>query len=262
MNEAGDRGFLFRASGLALLAATFWQLGEVGGILAAKEHLLGNREAMVRLAPFFLLGLFFLRGPLPARRSVARVAGFQFLNLGFLVAAAIYALAAVPLGVEFSVEGVGERVGETTWALRDRLQELEGKMAQLDRESVQAMEGAEGATEGRRRELESKKQERLRQMEDWRAERARLGGELELRTKAVEEKKGKEKDVLAARLASAQRGAGWVAILFVILGLQGLLVGFIGRGGSSMGGFPVVSSSMGKVENSVPGALRPKRSVS
>jgi len=53
-----------------------------------------------------------------------------------------------------------------------------------------------------------------------------------------------------------------VAVLFVFLGLHGLFVGFIGRGGPSTGGFPVVSNSVGKVENSVPGALRPKRSVS
>ena len=101
MSEAGDRGFLFRTSGLALLILAVWQLGEAGGVLAAKGQLLANREAMVKLAPLFLLGLFFLRGPLPMRRSVARVAGFQFLNLGFLVAAVIYGLAAVPLGVEF-----------------------------------------------------------------------------------------------------------------------------------------------------------------
>ena len=262
MNEAGDKGFLFRAAGLCLLILAVWQLGEAGGILAAKEQLLGNREAMVRLAPFFLLGLFFLRGPLPARRSVARVAGFQFLNLGFLVAAAIYALAAVPLGVEFPTDGVGEVGVETTWPIRDRLQQVEAKMAQLDRESAQGVDLQEGASDSRRREVEGKKQERLRQMEEWRVERGRLGAELEKRLKAIEELKGKEKGAMAVRLDRAQKGSGGVAILFIFLGLHGLLMGFIGRGGPGTGGFPVVSTSAGKVENSVPGALRPKRSVS
>ena len=262
MSEAGDRGFLFRTSGLALLILAVWQLGEAGGVLAAKDQLLANREAMVKLAPLFLLGLFFLRGPLPMRRSVARVAGFQFLNLGFLVAAAIYGLAAVPLGVEFPVEGQGEGMGETSWALRDRLQDVEGKMAQLDRESAQSGELSEGATDSRRRDVENKKQERLRQMEEWRVERGKLMAELDRRLKVVEEQKGKERSVMAERLTRAQRGSGGVAVLFVFLGLHGLFVGFIGRGGPSAGGFPVVSNSVGKVENSVPGALRPKRSVS
>jgi hypothetical protein len=262
MSEAGDKGFLFRAAGLCLLILAVWQLGEAGGILAAKEQLLGNREAMVRLAPFFLLGLFFLRGPLPARRSVARVAGFQFLNLGFLVAAAIYALAAVPLGVEFPGDGLGEVGVETTWPIRDRLQQVESKMSQLDRESAQGVDLQEGASDSRRREVEGRKQERLRQMEEWRVERAQLGAELEKRLKAIEELKGKEKGAMAVRLDRAQKGSGGVAILFIFLGLHGLLVGFIGRGVSGAGGFPVVSTSAGKVENSVPGALRPKRSVS
>ena len=262
MNEAGDKGFLFRTAGLCLLILAIWQLGEAGGILAAKEQLLENREAMFRLAPFFLLGLFFLRGPLPARRSVARVAGFQFLNLGFLVAAAIYGLAAVPLGVEFPADGVGEVGVETTWPIRDRLQEVESKMAQLDRESAQGIELQEGASDSRRREVEGKKQDRLRQMEEWRVERVRLAAELEKRLKAVEELRGKEKGEMSTRLHRAQTGSGGVAVLFMFLGLHGLLVGFIGRGGAGMGGFPVVSTSAGKVENSVPGALRPKRSVS
>ena len=178
MSQGGDRGFLFRSAGLGLLALALWQLGEAGGILAAKEQLLPNREAMVRLAPLFLLGLFFLRGPLPARKSVARVAGFQFLNLGFLVAAAIYGLAAVPLGVEFPVNGAEEVGGEPTWPIRDRIQMVEERMAQLDRESAQVAELPEGAMDSRRREFENRRQERLRQMEEWRTERGRLGSEL------------------------------------------------------------------------------------
>ncbi|MEI7693678.1 MAG: hypothetical protein WCJ27_04330, partial [Verrucomicrobiota bacterium] len=80
MVEGGDRGFLFRTTGLALLVLAGWRLGEVGGLLAAKDQLLANREGMTQLAPLVLLGLFFLRGPLPARKSIARVAGFQLLN--------------------------------------------------------------------------------------------------------------------------------------------------------------------------------------
>jgi hypothetical protein len=42
--------------------------------------------------------------------------------------------------------------------------------------------------------------------------------------------------------------------------MHGLVAGFISSGGAgSTGGFPVVSASGGKVENSIPGALRPKR---
>jgi hypothetical protein len=135
-------------------------------------------------------------------------------------------------------------------------------MAQLDRESAQGIELQEGASDSRRREVEGKKQDRLRQMEEWRVERVRLGAELEKRLKAVEELRGKEKGEMSTRLQRAQKGSGGVAVLFIFLGLHGLLVGFIGRGGAGMGGFPVVSTSVGKVENSVPGALRPKRSVS
>jgi len=181
MNDGGDRGFLFRAAGLGLLILALWRLGEAGGILAAKEQLLDNREAMVQLAPLFLLGLFFLRGPLPARKSVARVAGFQFLNLGFLVAAGVYGLSAVPLGVEFPGKGSEEVPGEASWSVRDRLKDVESKMAQLDRESAQVGELPEGASDVRRREFEAKKQERLRQMEEWRVERVQLAGELERR---------------------------------------------------------------------------------
>lgn len=262
MSEGGDRGFLFRSAGLGLLALALWQLGEAGGILAAKEQLLANREAMVRLGPLFLLGLFFLRGPLPSRMSVARVAGFQFLNLGFLVGAAIYGLAAVPLGVEFPANGAEEVGVEPTWPIRDRIQMVEERMAQLDRESVQAAELSQGATDSKRKEVENKNQERLRQLEDCRIERGRLGNELEKRVQVIEAQRGKEKGAMEARLERAQRGSGGVALLFILLGFHGLLVGFIGGGGSGQGGFPVVSTSAGKVENSVPGALRPKRSVS
>ena len=204
MSEGGDRGFLFRSAGLGLLALALWQLGEAGGILAAREQLLANREAMVRLGPLFLLGLFFLRGPLPSRKSVARVAGFQFLNLGFLVGGAIYGLAAVPLGVEFPANGAEEVGVEPTWPIRDRIQMVEERMAQLDRESVQAAELSQGATDSKRKEVENKKQERLRQMEDCRIERGRLGNELEKRVQVIEAQRGKEKGAMEARL---ERGA-------------------------------------------------------
>ena len=62
MNEAGDKGFLFRAAGLCLLILAIWQLGEAGGILAAKGQLLENREAMFRLAPFFYWDFSFCVG--------------------------------------------------------------------------------------------------------------------------------------------------------------------------------------------------------
>ena len=131
MVEGGDRGFLFRTTGLALLALAGWRLGEVGGLLAAKDQLLANREGMTQLAPLVLLGLFFLRGPLPARKSIARVAGFQFLNLGFLVAAAVYGLASVPLGKEFAIEKGSELVGEKDWSMRDRLRGWRGGWPKL-----------------------------------------------------------------------------------------------------------------------------------
>ena len=261
MVEGGDRGFLFRTTGLALLALAGWRLGEVGGLLAAKDQLLANRESMTQLAPLVLLGLFFLRGPLPARKSIARVAGFQFLNLGFLVAAAVYGLASVPLGKEFAMEKGSELVGEKDWAVRDRLLGVEGRMAQIEREMAGSSEVFEGMTDSRRRELENKKQDRIRQLGECREERIHLMEEMERRGKAWEEERGKEQSALQARLGQAQRGSSLAALIFVLLGLQGLVVGFFGRGGAGMGGFPVVSTSIGKVENSVPGALRPKRSV-
>ena len=261
MVEGGDRGFLFRTTGLALLALAGWRLGEVGGLLAAKDQLLANREAMTQLAPLVLLGLFFLRGPLPARKSIVRVAGFQLLNLGFLVAAAVYGLASVPLGKEFAMEKGSELEGEKVWAVRDRLRGVEGRMAQIEREMAGNSEISEGMTDSRRREVENKKQERVRQLGECRDERNHLMEEIERREKAWEEEKGREQSAMQARLGQAQRGSSLAALIFVLLGLHGLFVGFLGRGGAGMGGFPVVSTSVGKVENSVPGALRPKRSV-
>jgi len=261
MVEGGDRGFLFRTTGLALLALVAWRLGEVGGLLAAKDQLLANREGMTQMAPLILLGLFFLRGPLPARKSIARVAGFQFLNLGFLVAAAVYGLASVPLGKEFAMEKGSEPMGEKDWAVRDRLRGVEGRMAQIEREMAGNSEISEGMTDSRRRELENKKQDRIRQLGECREERSQLMEEMERRGKAWEEEIGKEQSALQARLGQAQRGSSLAGLIFVLLGLHGLFVGFLGRGGAGMGGFPVVSTSVGKVENSVPGALRPKRSV-
>ena len=261
MVEGEDRGFLFRTAGLALLALVGWRLGQVGGLLAAKDQLLANRESMTQLAPLVLLGLFFLRGPLPARKSIARVAGFQLLNLGFLVAAAVYGLASVPLGKEFAMEKGSELVGEKDWAVRDRLREVEGRIAQIEKEMAGSTEISEGMTDSRRREVENKKQERIRHLAECREERSHLMEEIERREKAWEEEKRKEQSALQARLGQAQRGSSLAALIFVLLGLHGLFVGFLGRAGSGMGGFPVVSTSAGKVENSVPGALRPKRSV-
>lgn len=261
MVEGGDRGFLFRTTGLALLALAAWRLGEVGGLLAAKDQLLANREGMTQMAPLVLLGLFFLRGPLPARKSIARVAGFQFLNLGFLVAAAVYGLASVPLGKEFAMEKGSEPMGEKDWAVRDRLRGVEGRMAQIEREMAGSSEVYEGMTDSRRREVENKKQDRTRQLGECREERSQLMEEMERRGKAWEEEKGRAQSALQGRLGQAQRGSSLAALIFVLLGLHGLFVGFIGKGGAGMGGFPVVSTSVGKVENSVPGALRPKRSV-
>ena len=220
-----------------------------------------NREAMALWAPLILLGMFFLRGPLPARKSVARVAGFQLLNLGFLAWAAIYALAAVPLGVDFSAAKPGENVVEADWGMRDRLKEVEARMSQIDRESVDSVMAPEGLSDSKKREWEARKQDRLQQMEQYRLERERLKEELERRAKVWAERNEKEKGTLRIRMQRAQLFCGLTAGILLALGLHGLLAGFLSTGGAAVnsGGFPVVSASGGKVENSIPGALRPKR---
>lgn len=261
MVDGGDRGFLFRAAGLGLLGMAVWRIGEVGGMLGAGEQLLPNREAMAQWAPLVLLGMFFLRGPLPARKSVARVAGFQFLNLGFLAWAAIYALAAVPLGVDFSNAKTGENPMEADWGVKDRLKEVEARMSQIDRESADMSLSSENMSDSKRKEMDARKQERLQQMEQYRLERERLKEELDRRAKLWVEKSEKEKGSLRGRMQKAQLFCGLTAGILLILGLHGLLAGFVSTGGAaaSGGGFPVVSASGGKVENSIPGALRPKR---
>lgn len=263
MIQGGDRGFLFRVAGLGLLVMAGWKIGEVGGVLGAGEQLLSNREAMAQWAPLFLLGMFFLRGPLPARKSAARVAGFQFLNLGFLVMAAIYGLAAVPLGVDFSGMKTGESLTEADWGVRDRLKEVEARISQIDRESAEAGLATEGLSESKKREMENRKADRLQQMEQYRQERFRLLEELERRAKALEEKREREKGSMRGRLRQAQTFCGLASAILVLMGLHGLAAGFLSSGGGgSSGGFPVVSASGGKVENSIPGALRPKRPAS
>ncbi len=263
MAEGGDRGFLFRVAGLGLLVMGLWKIGEVGGVLGAGDQLLPNREAMAQWAPLVLLGMFFLRGPLPARKSVARVAGFQFLNLGFLALAAVYGLAAVPLRVDFSAGKTGEITGEVEWGVRDRLKEVEAKMSQIDRESAEAGMATEGWTESRKKEMENRKQERLQQMEQYRLERSRLMEEMDRRAKALAERSEREKGFLRGRMEKAQTFCGLSALILVLVGIHGLVAAFLFTGGaSSTGGFPVVSSSGGKVENSIPGALRPKRPAS
>lgn len=259
MADGGDRGFLYRASGAALLAMACWKLAGVGGWLAAKEELLGNREMMVQLAPLFLLGLFFLRGPLPAKKSIARVAGFQFLNLGFLLVAVLYGLAAVPLGAEWS--GMEQPRKESDWAVRDRLRGMEAELAEMEKSSLEIAELPEGAPDSKKREAENKRQERRLAFEKLKEERERLAGELRRRGEEWEQEKEKERQLLQNRLVRAQRGVGGAAVLFILLGMHGLLAGFLYRGGGTGGGFPTVAMSTGKVTNSVPGALRPKRPV-
>lgn len=260
MGEGGDRGFLFRALGLALLAIVVWKLAAVGGILAGGEEILPNREAMTGLAPWVLLGLFFLRGPLPARKSAVRVVGFQFLNLGFLAAAGVYGLAAVPLELPAPAENPSHGPVESDWLARDRLREISQQMEDLEKESAQLAAATETAGESRRQE--ARRQEQIERMEKLRTERTRLAEELNRRGKVSEEKQEREKEDRKKRLARAQTGAGGAALIFILMGVHGLIAGFLFRGGGpTPGGFPVVSSSSGKVETSVPGALRPKRSL-
>lgn len=260
MVQGGDRGFLFRALGLALLGMVLWRLAGSGGLLAGGDQILANREAMVGLAPWVLLGLFFLRGPLPARKSAARVVGFQFLNLGFLAGAIFYGLAAVPLELPVPAEGKEHGHTESDWLARDRLREISLQMEELEKASGEAAPSTENPAEARRQE--ARRQQQVEQMEKFRVERTRLTEELSRRGKASEEKQEKEKAELKKRLVRAQTGAGGAALIFILMAVHGLVAGFLFRGGGpSPGGFPVVSSSSGKVETSVPGALRPKRSL-
>lgn len=260
MGEGGDRGFLFRALGLALLSMVLWRLAHAGGILAGGEEILLNREAMASLAPWLLLGLFFLRGPLPARKSAVRVVGFQFLNLGFLVAAAVYGLAAVPLELPVPPEGKAEAAVESDWPVRDRLREINSRIEDLEKESAETLTTSENQPENRRQEL--RRQRQMEEMEKLRSERIRLADELNRRGKVLEEQLEKERTLRKERLRRAQTGTGGAAFIYALMGIHGLVVGFFFRGGGpAPGGFPVVSSSSGKVESSVPGALRPKRSL-
>jgi len=263
MVEGGDRGFLFRAAGLGLLGMAVWKILDAGGILGAGEQLLPNREAMAYWAPMILIGMFFFRGPLPARKSMVRVAGFQLLNLGFLALAAFYGLAAVPLGVDFSGLKSGESAGEMDWGVRDRLKEVEARISQIDREAAEAPVPTEGWSESKKKEMENRKQERVQQVEQCRQERSRLMEELDRRAKVWAEKNERERGTLRSRLQKAQTFCGVASAILLFLGLHGLVAGFISSGGAvSTGGFPVVSASGGKVENSIPGALRPKRPAS
>ena len=260
MGEGGDRGFLFRALGLALLAMVVWRLAGAGGILAGGDEVLTNREAMASMAPWVLLALFFLRGPLPARKSAVRVVGFQFLNLGFLAGAAVYALAAVPLELPAPAEAKEAAPAEADWGVRDRLREINTRMEELERESAEVPPSTENPGENRRQE--ARRQQQIEAMEKLRTERGRLAEELNRRGKVFEEKQEREREERKKRLARAQTGAGGAALIFVLMGMHGLVAGFLFRGGGpSPGGFPVVSSSSGKVESSIPGALRPKRSL-
>ena len=260
MGEGGDRGFLFRALGLALLAMVAWRLAGAGGILAGGGEILANREAMAGVAPWVLLALFFLRGPLPARKTPARVVGFQFLNLGFLAGAAVYGLAAVPLELPAPEEGKEHAPSESDWVVRDRLREINAQMEELEKESAETPTSSENPVENRRQE--ARRQQQIETMEKLRSERSRLAEELNRRGKVFEEKQEREREDRKRRLTRAQAGAGGAALIFVLMGIHGLMAGFLFRGGGpAPGGFPVVSSGGGKVESSVPGALRPKRSL-
>jgi hypothetical protein len=197
---------------------------------------------------------------LPARKSAVRVVGFQFLNLGFLAGAAVYALAAVPLELPAPAEGKEVAPSESDWVVRDRLREINTRMEELERESAEVSPSTENPGENRRQE--ARRQQQIEAMETLRTERSRLAEELNRRGKVFEEKQEREREQRKKRLARAQAGAGGAALIFVLMGIHGLVAGFLFRGGGpAPGGFPVVSSSSGKVESSVPGALRPKRSL-
>ena len=191
MGEGGDRGFLFRALGLALLAMVVWRLAGAGGVLAGGDQVLANREAMASLAPWVLLGLFFLRGPLPARKSAVRVVGFQFLNLGFLAGAAVYALAAVPLELPAPVEGKEDAPSESDWVVRDRLREINTRIEELERESAEVSPSTENPGENRRQE--ARRQQQIEAMEKLCTERSRLAEELNRRGKVFEEKQERDR---------------------------------------------------------------------
>ncbi|MEY2852406.1 MAG: hypothetical protein RL549_1105, partial [Verrucomicrobiota bacterium] len=150
--------------------------------------------------------------------------------------------------------------GESEWLVRDRLREINAQMEGLERESAEAPPASENSSENRRQE--SRRQQQLETMEKLRTERSRLVEELNRRGKVQEERLEREHADQQKRLGRAQTGLGGAALIFVLMGIHGLLAGFLYRGGVvTGGGFPVVSSSSGKVETSVPGALRPKRSL-
>jgi len=149
---------------------------------------------------------------------------------------------------------------ESDWLARDRLREINLQMEELEKASGEAVPSSENPAEAKRQE--ARRQQQIELMEKLRTERSRLGDELNRRGKVFEEKQEREREQNRKRLARAQTGAGGAAVIFVLMGLHGLLAGFLFRGGGpAPGGFPVVSSSAGKVESSVPGALRPKRSL-
>lgn len=206
MGDGGDRGFLFRALGVSLLAMVFWRLAGAGGILAGGGEILANREAMAGLAPWVLLGLFFLRGPLPARKSAARVVGFQFLNLGFLAGAAVYGLAAVPLELPAPAEGKEHAPSEADWVVRDRLREINAQMEELEKESAEAAAASDNGGENRRQE--ARRQQQIEAMEKLRSERSRLAEELNRRGKVFEEKQEREREDRKKKIGSGPGRGG------------------------------------------------------
>jgi hypothetical protein len=157
-------------------------------------------------------------------------------------------------------EGKEDAPSESDWVVRDRLREINTRMEELERESSEVSSPMENPGENRRQE--ARRQQQIEAMEKLRTERSRLAEELSRRGKVFEEKQEQEREERKKRLVRAQAGAGGAALIFVLMGIHGLVAGFFFRGGGpTPGGFPVVSSSSGKVESSVPGALRPKRSL-